>query len=437
MLLRVKVLAASGALLLSAAGLVGTAGSAAAEPATPIAYPSAATSTRYAGWAFDTCDAPTLSQMTAWKSSPYKAIGIYIGGGNRACDEQPNLTPSWVSSVTKMGWRLIPIYLGWQAPCNTTKALRMSTNTTTAANQATGAAADAVAKAKALGIIGGSAIYGDMEHYDASNTTCRNAVLRYLSSWTKELHRQGYLSAVYAHQNSGAVHLAGAYNFASYARPDALWIARWDGNYSLTNWPNISNSYWANGQRGKQYQGDHYRTYGGVTLNIDSNRFDAPMASVGFAYTTTANVSSRSGPSTSYPVVAGYPSGSTVRVVCQTYGTKVGTTTVWNKLTTGAYITDYYVNTPSNTTYSSPIPGCSHPYQTTTSSLSRRSGPGTSYSVVGTLPAGSLAWVTCQRSGTTVGTTSVWDRLTDGSYVTDYYVANASNTTYSAPIRRC
>ncbi|TDO52376.1 uncharacterized protein DUF1906 [Kribbella sp. VKM Ac-2527] len=430
MLLRLKVLMASGLLL------VGAAGSAAAEPSTPIAYPAGATSTRYVGWAFDTCDAPTLAQMTAWKSSPYRAVGIYIGGGNRACKAQTNLTPSWVSSVTKMGWRLIPIYLGWQAPCNTTKPLRMSSNPATASAQATGAAADAVSKAKALGLVGGSAIYGDMEHYDASSASCRDAVLRYLSSWTKELHRHGYISAVYAHQNSGAVHLAGAYNFASYARPDALWIARWDGNYSLTNWPNIPNSYWANGQRAKQYQGDHNRTYGGVTLRIDSNRFDAPVASVEFAYTVTGNVTSRSGPSWSYPAVTGYPAGSTVHVVCQTFGPKVGTTTVWNKLTTGAYVTDYYVNTPSKTTYSPPIPGCSHPYQTTTS-LSRRSGPGTSYSVVGTLPAGSLAWVTCQRSGTKVGTTSVWNRLTDGSYVTDYYVANASNTTYSAPIRRC
>lgn len=415
---------------------LGPATTAFAEPATSIAYPAGASSTRYTGWAFDACTAPTLATMTAWKSSPYKAIGIYIGGGNRACS-QPQLTASWVSSVTRMGWRLIPIYLGWQAPCTfSSKPLKMSTSTTTAASQATGAAADAVAKAKALGIIGGSAIYGDMEHYDANDATCRDAVLRYLSSWTKELHRQGYLSAVYAHQDSGAAQLSGAYNYASYARPDALWIARWDKNTALTNWPTVNNAYWAMGQRAKQYWGDHDETYSGVTINIDSDRFDAPVATVGFTYTTTANVSSRSGPSTSYPRVTGYPSGSTVRVVCQTYGTKVGTTTVWNKLTTGAYVTDYYVNTPSNTTYSYPIPGCSQPYQTTTS-LSRRSGPGTSYGVVGTLPSGSLAWVTCQRSGTKVGTTSVWNRLTDGSYVTDYYVANPSNTTYTSTIRRC
>ncbi|GAB3834450.1 hypothetical protein GCM10028799_68190 [Kribbella italica] len=428
---RLKVFVAAGALV------VGTAGTAGAEPATGVAYPAGAVATRVSGWAFDTCTAPTVAQMAAWKaSSPYRAVGIYIGGGNRSC-AQPQLTASWVSTVTRQGWRLIPIYLGWQATCtHRTTALKMSASTATAAAQARGSASDAVTKARALGLIGGSAIYGDMEHYDLGNASCRAAVLSYLSAWTKELHRYGYLSAVYAHQDSGARHLAEVYNSTAYARPDALWIARWDKKTALTGWPLISNAYWASGQRAKQYWGDHNETYGGVTLNIDSDRFDAPVASVGFAYSTTTALSARSGPSTSHPVVATYGAGAGLRVVCQTYGTKVGTTTVWNKLTSGAYVTDYYVNTPSNTTYSPLIPGCSLPYQTTTS-LSRRSGPGTSYGVVGTLPSGSLAWVTCQRAGSKVGTTSVWNRLTDGSYITDYYVATASNTTYSAPLRRC
>jgi uncharacterized protein YraI len=427
---RLAVWMAAGALV------VGTAGTAEAEPATGVAYPAGATSTRVTGWAFDTCTAPTVAQMAAWKSSPYRAVGIYIGGGNRSC-AQPQLTASWVSAVTKQGWRLIPIYLGWQATCtHRTRALKMSSSPTTAATQARGSAADAVTKARALGLVGGSAIYGDMEHYDLGNASCRAAVLSYLSAWTKELHRHGYLSAVYAHQDSGARHLAEVYNSTAYARPDALWIARWDKNTGLFNWPTVPNAYWASGQRAKQYWGDHNETYGGVTLNIDSDRFDAPVASVGFAYSTKTALSARSGPSTSHPVVATYGAGANVRVVCQTYGTKVGTTTVWNKLTSGAYVTDYYVNTPSNTTYSYPIPGCALPYQTTMS-LSRRSGPSTAYGVVGTLPTGSLAWVTCQRAGSKVGTTSVWNRLTDGSYVTDYYVATASNTTYTAPIRRC
>ncbi len=393
-MLRVKVLVAVRVAAATVAVLlVGPSVPAVAEPTTPLTYMAGTTATRFSGLAFDTCTAPTLAQMTAWKSSPYKAIGIYIGGVNRSCT-QPQLTPSWVTAVTAMGWRLVPIYLGLQAPCSfRTAAVKMSAISSN--RQAVRDAADAVTKAKALGILPGSAVYGDMEHYDNTNSSCRSAVLHYLSAWTRELHRQSYLSGVYAHQNSGAPDLAAAYNSSSYARPDALWIARWDGNTSLTGWPTVPNSFWAVGQRGKQYAGDHTETYGGVTLNVD-------------------------------------------RIVCQTYGPKIGTTTVWNKLIDGTYITDYYVRTPNKTGYSAPIPGCTYPYQTTINNLTRRHGPGASYSAYpGLLPIGSLAWVTCQRPGSKVGTTSVWDRLSDGSYVTDYYVATTSQTTYTPPIRRC
>ena len=55
-------------------------------------------------------------------------------------------------------------------------------------------------------------------------------MLTYVSAWTKELHRLGYLAGMYANLSSGAKHLSEAYVSTAYARPDALWIARWDGN---------------------------------------------------------------------------------------------------------------------------------------------------------------------------------------------------------------
>ncbi|WP_350274284.1 glycoside hydrolase domain-containing protein [Kribbella sp. HUAS MG21] len=428
-MLKLKVLVAALALM-----VVGT--PAAAEPTTPISYGAGTTATRFTGLAFDTCTAPTVAQMTAWKSSPYKAIGIYIGGVNRTC-AQPQLTPSWVSSVTRMGFRLIPIYMGYQAPCTfRTNAVKMTAPSAT--YQGALLARDAVKVARALNLLGGSAIYADMEHYNATDATCKLTVLRYLSAWTKQLHALGFLSGVYAHQNSGAPHLASVYNSTSYARPDALWIARWDGNSSLTGWPTVPNTFWAVGQRGKQYLGDHNETHGGVTLNIDSDRFDAPVATVWYTYTARTTIYSYSGPSTAYPIRSTIPANSGLRIVCQTFGPKIGTTTVWNRLIDGTYVTDYYVRTPNKTGYSAPIPGCSFPYQTTVNNLTRRQGPGTSYAAYPSpLPIGSLAWITCQRAGSKVGTTSVWDRLSDGSWVTDYYVATPSKTTYSPPNRRC
>ena len=42
-------------------------------------------------------------------------------------------------------------------------------------------------------------------------------------------------------------------------------------------WAGVPDYRWAVHQRGKQYRGDHTETYGGVTLNIDNDRFDAPV----------------------------------------------------------------------------------------------------------------------------------------------------------------
>lgn len=410
---------------------------ASAQPATSVNYPGGSSGTRFTGLAFDTCTAPTVVQLKAWRAPLYRGVGVYIGGSNRTC-AQPQLTPSWVTTVTQQGWSIVPVFMGLQAPCTyRPNAHKITPNL--AASQGISQAADAVTKAQALGMRPGSAIYGDMEHYDATNTTCRTTVLTYLSAWTKELHRRGFVSGVYAHLNSGVLHLSQVYGSTAYARPDALWIARWDLNSSLTGWPAISNLHWASGQRGKQYRGDHLETWDGVRLNVDSDRFDAPVATVAlpFKVTSTVPLNYRSAPSASATVQGSYAPGTTVRVICQTYGSKVGSTTVWDRLSNGAYATDYYLSTPSKTTFSPPLPKCTYPYQTTPPSLNRRTGPGSTYALRGALPEGSLARVSCQSRGSWVSTTAVWDRLSDGSWVSDHYVASPSSTTYSSPIRRC
>ena len=66
-----------------------------------------------------------------------------------------------------------------------------------------------------------------------------------------------------------------------------------------------------------------------------------------------------------------------------------------------------------------------------------RAGPGTSYRVTSTMFLGALAWITCQQAGSKVGTTSVWDKMTNGRWVTDYFVSTPSNKTYSPPIPHC
>jgi uncharacterized protein YgiM (DUF1202 family) len=366
-------------------------------------------------------------------------VNIYFGGANRGC-AQPNLTAAWVRSASTAGWRLLPTYMGYQPSCMLgSKTYRYSASNATSIGASNGA--DAVAKAKALGLLPGSALYADVEHYDRTNASCVTAVRRYVSAWTKTLHASGYLAGVYVHQDSGLRDLSAVYSSTSYARPDAVWMARWDGNAALTGWPTAPNAQWAVQQRAKQYRGDHNETWGGVTLNVDSDSLNAPVATVAYVYRVTSStaLNARRGPSASYGVVTTYAAGASVSVVCQTAGQKVGTTSVWNRLTNGAWVSDYYVSTPSNTTFSAPLQRCTSPGQVTSSTaLNARTGPGASYAVTGSpLPPGGLAWVMCQKAGSKVGTTSVWNRLVDGRWVSDYYVSNRSNTTWSAPVPRC
>jgi uncharacterized protein YraI len=424
--------------LVGSAALLGglLVGPASAEPATTVGYPGGAAASGYVGRAFDTCTAPSVAAIKAWSTSPYRAVGVYVGGVNRTCS-QPQLTASWVAQVSALGWKLLPIYKGRQPACGA-RPSDLKITVAGATDEGRAAGSDAVAKAKALGMLPGSALYLDIENYSTTDATCRAAVLRFASAYTQELHRVGYLAGIYANLASGAKDLSAAYTSTAYARPDVLWIARWDGNRSLTGWAGIPNGQWALHQRAKQYQGDHAETYGGVRLTIDSNQLDALVATVSWAYRVTSStaLNARSGPTVTAPVVRTYPPGSTLRLVCQTLGSRVGTTPVWDKLTDGSYVTDYYVSTPSNTGYSGPLPRCYFPFQVTTS-VTERTGPSSAYPSAGTLPNGALAFVSCQAPGSAVGTTRVWDRLSDGRWVSDYYVATPSATTYSRPVPRC
>ena len=317
--------------------------------------------------------------MRAWRRSPYHAIGVYVGGQNRTC-AQPALTRRWVGAVAVLGWRLIPIFKGRQPPCGG-KASDLKIFPAVAASEGTWAADNAWAQVMALGMIRGSAIYYDMEAYPTGDAGCRDAVLSFLSAWTSELHRLGYLSGVYENLRLGARDLAGVYDSSSYARPDALWIARYDQDKALTGWAGIGDGRWAVHQRAKQFSADLSERHGGVTLNIDADHLDAPVATTAFRYRVTSGrpVVARSGPGRSYPAVKTYPAGASVTVVCQAPGSSVGTTTVWDKLTDGSYVTDVRVNTPSGTGYSAPVTRCRYPYQVTAGhGANQRGGPSVS-----------------------------------------------------------
>jgi hypothetical protein len=82
----------------------------------------------------------------------------------------------------------------------------------------------------------------------------------------------------------------------------------------------------------------------------------APAAGVSFRLTSTVNV--RAGPGTLYHVIGSLPAGRAVTMVCQAHGTSVNGSTIWDQLSTGGWVTDYYVNTPGFNVFAAGIRRC-------------------------------------------------------------------------------
>jgi hypothetical protein len=228
------------------------------------------TATNDAGKGFDACAAPSSAAMSAWRAnSSYQAIGIYIGGSDRAC-AQPNLTAAWVQQQAAAGWHFFPLYVGPQVAFGEVKV-------SSAASQAVSAAQDAVVQAGSLGFGRGTPIYYDMEAYSPSR---RQAALTFFSAWTTQLHALGYRSAIYSSSSSGITDLVNNYSGGTIAMPDVIDDAWWNG-VPDTQDPNVPAADWPNHQRIHQYSGNVTRTYGGYTINIDKDYLDVQLGSGG------------------------------------------------------------------------------------------------------------------------------------------------------------
>jgi glycoside hydrolase-like protein len=231
----------------------------------------------YTGRAFDACTAPSLAAMKAWRGGLYGAAAVYIGGKNRGC-AQPNLTASWVKSVNSLSWKLIPLYVGAQPPCQTSKSPEKFT-ATTAASLGASNANDAIAKASALGMKAGSPVYLDMEPYDIANKSCNDAVLTYVRSFSKTLRAKNYRAGFYGFSSSSAKAIATATNKTDL--PGNLWYALWDQkNTTTTDWP-WGRTQFADHSRGHQYIVNSKESRGGYTITVDRDAWDGPVAIIG------------------------------------------------------------------------------------------------------------------------------------------------------------
>jgi hypothetical protein len=248
---------------------------AAATPAPQTS--SALTLSKGAQAGFDTCTAPSLPTMKAWRAK-YSATAIYIGGSEMACG-YGNLNAAWVHTVKAEGWSLLPTYVGPQAPCDTFSG-KVSTNTRRAAQQGKQNAQWAVQDAAGFGLGAGSPIYYDMEAYDNTKPRCVAGVLAFLDAWTRQLNAEGYVSGVYSSADSAVIDLAKHTKVAGHplAEPQAIWFALWDNASDLDGTPYLPRGMWPGLHRSKQFVGSHWVKVRRIAMDIDSDLVNSAVA---------------------------------------------------------------------------------------------------------------------------------------------------------------
>ena len=233
----------------------------------PAAIPAATQQGVYTGPGFDTCAAPSATVMKHWLVSPYRAVGIYIGGVNRAC-AQANLTGKWINQIQRQGWHYFPFYVGPQASCVDAFG-DAPIVASQAAAEGSQAADDAAQQAQNLGIPQGTPIIYDMEAYDG----CGSEVIAFLSAWDAELNADGYQSGVYE-SFSNISDLVSAQGLM--VEPDVIHYADWD-DVATTSSSYMPADMWTDHQRLHQYRGGHNETWGGSTLNVDDDQLNVDL----------------------------------------------------------------------------------------------------------------------------------------------------------------
>jgi hypothetical protein len=251
-----------------------------AEAAAPVTPGS------FTGFAFDACAAPSQADMDTWRTtSPFWAVGVYVGGSTRQCTDQPNLTASWVSTQSSRGWRVLPIWVGPQAACSSYQdTIDDSPASSYAAARAQGRkqASAAVGVVAGLGFGKSTTLWYDLEDFDLAGDDCRRSALSFLSAWTSKLHDLGYRSGVYSNVAAAVHALDNADNLShgSYVMPDQVWYAWNNGRADTaidTKW--VRSGSWAH-NRVHQYALDVTASYGGVSMSIDRSFLDVGRGSV-------------------------------------------------------------------------------------------------------------------------------------------------------------
>ena len=171
-------------------------------------------------------------------------------------------------------------------------------------------------------------------------------------------------------------------------------------------------------------------------------------------------VNARKGPGTSFPLVHSIANNSPINITCQVQGQVVNGTNIWNQLADGTFVSDFYCDTPYFDKFSPPIPMCQgapqpslvpthhsavppgattypHHIVNAPNGVNARKGPGTSFPVVQGIANNSLVNITCQVQGQVVNGSNIWNQLSDGTFVSDFYCDTPYFDKFSPPIPMC
>ena len=171
-------------------------------------------------------------------------------------------------------------------------------------------------------------------------------------------------------------------------------------------------------------------------------------------------VNARKGPGTSFPLVHSIANNSPINITCQVQGQVVNGTNIWNQLADGTFVSDFYCDTPYFNKFSPPLPVCQgaqqpspvppqpspvppgpttypHHIVNAPSGVNARKGPGTSFPVARLVPNGSPIDITCQVQEQIVNGSNIWNQLSDGTFVSDFYCDTPNFDKFSPPIPMC
>jgi hypothetical protein len=191
---------------------------------------------------------------------------MYIGGEEAAAVSCGIWSGAKASTARSVGWALVPIWDGLQAPCSG-NAAKMSSNSTTAYNQGVTAADNAATAYFARGFQVVGALYLDMEAFSPADSTCRAAVKSFINGWVYQLTGKAIIAGVY-----GSSCASYATDWLNIAHPAVQgWLADWNSVASAWNISCVPNSDWSDDSRHHQYRSGHFETWNGSTLKVDSD----------------------------------------------------------------------------------------------------------------------------------------------------------------------